>query len=567
MTRRLAIIGGGSSGLVTLKYALDELDGWEIVCFEKSDSVTGCWGSPPDGFVSTSTRYATQFACFPVFDAHVQPRQPDSESARERCPEFFCDQEYGGYLNSFADHFSLRPHIRTRTKVESLRQADGRWRLTIDGPDGTQREDFDAVAICTGLVDQVRETDCPVETLKDWRGVDEIRGRRVVVVGGGESGVDLAHRLARPELQNDVFLSLRSGIRVSPRYHPIRGVPSDFLRNRLLLSFDPGLRSSIGGAFVAARIRFQEVFERLFPHRIARKPSESMSAVERRKHWDLRLTRAAKGKLFDVYHNKTDDFLGAVGEGRIRIIGPNVDEAWSDFFEFQSSERHSVDPDLVVPAIGYRNGLEPLTGGQIRLRDFFLGCVHTTFPTLFAIGFARPVIGNIPSISEMQARFAVGVLSGRVKRTLQWPSEHVKLRRTLEERFRSLDTDAAYPVEMFPYCDELARRLGTYPSLRRLGSWRQWAHVQLEPASTRHYVVPGFGHTDHTSVRAGLNQTERVSVPAGVDQAARTSVPIYSPPILTLILLALKPLDFLVRGWRRATFQSRSGRSGPKTPR
>jgi cation diffusion facilitator CzcD-associated flavoprotein CzcO len=54
-SRRLAIVGGGSSGLVTLKHALDALPDWEIVCFEKSATTTGCWGDPYPGFVSTST--------------------------------------------------------------------------------------------------------------------------------------------------------------------------------------------------------------------------------------------------------------------------------------------------------------------------------------------------------------------------------------------------------------------------------------------------------------------------------------------------------------------------------
>ena len=51
--RRLAIIGAGSSGLITLKHARDALPGWEVVCFEKSNRVHGVWGHPYRGFVST----------------------------------------------------------------------------------------------------------------------------------------------------------------------------------------------------------------------------------------------------------------------------------------------------------------------------------------------------------------------------------------------------------------------------------------------------------------------------------------------------------------------------------
>ncbi len=86
--KRLAIIGCGSSGLIMLKYALDELTDWEIVCFEKSDRITGVWGNPYDGFVSTSTKFTTQFCCFPERDACV-----DEDGGKSRV-EFFRNGEY-----------------------------------------------------------------------------------------------------------------------------------------------------------------------------------------------------------------------------------------------------------------------------------------------------------------------------------------------------------------------------------------------------------------------------------------------------------------------------------------
>lgn len=41
MTRRVAVIGGGSSGLACIKCCLDE--GLEPVCFESSDDIGGLW--------------------------------------------------------------------------------------------------------------------------------------------------------------------------------------------------------------------------------------------------------------------------------------------------------------------------------------------------------------------------------------------------------------------------------------------------------------------------------------------------------------------------------------------
>ena len=147
--KRLAIVGGGSSGLITLKLALDELKDWDIVCFEKSGCITGCWGRPYPGFVSTSTKYTTQFASYPLFSATVNP---DGGQSRE---EFFREGEYGQYLEQFAEKFGLRKHIELNTTVEQVKRGvEGcGWDLSIRGTghETAQSVHFDAVVLCTGF--------------------------------------------------------------------------------------------------------------------------------------------------------------------------------------------------------------------------------------------------------------------------------------------------------------------------------------------------------------------------------------------------------------------------------
>ena len=264
-TKRLAIVGCGSSGLITLKWALEFLPDWDVVAFEASDSPSGCWGHPYDGFTSTSTKFTTQFACFPRYDAKTH-----ADGGRSR-KEFFRDGEYGSYLSDFADHFQLRTHVRLQHAVERIhRTAGGQWRLEVQSSQPLV-ETFDAVVICSGLAERPKPVDADVpqlqgDRLQDALSRNEIHGQTVVVVGGGESAVDFANRLSKPELANQVYLSLHSGIRVSPRYHPVRGVPSDFLRNRLMLSAHPQLRNWLGQVFVESRIRYEDWFRRVFPH-------------------------------------------------------------------------------------------------------------------------------------------------------------------------------------------------------------------------------------------------------------------------------------------------------------
>ncbi len=537
--RRLAIIGGGSSGLICLKYALDFLGDWDIVCFEKSDRIIGCWGNPYPGFVSTSTKYTSQFSCFPPFDAAVKPDGGESRA------EFFRDDEYGQYLERFAERFSLHRNIASQFRVDHMRRGTNGlgWTLTLtclkDGRSETTTAHFDCVVLCTGLAAKPIRIDCDIKILAVSElnhpdGLGHVTNNRIVVIGGGESAVDYANRLSKPKLNNEVFLSLKSGIRVSPRYHPIRGVPSDFLRNRLMLSIHEDIRNWIGQRFVEMRIRYQETFERLFPK--SRPKQESTTTppgttdrnVNRlHKQWAYKLMKAAKDDLFNMFHNKSDDFLDAVAEGRLTIVGAPIDHRFTTFRGFDSDRDQVIDPDLVVPAVGYGAELHELSAGQLQLADFYLGCCHVKYPDLYLVGFARPIIGNIPTISEMQARYVCGLIAGEFRRPLKIEELHRVDLANRRARYKNLNLDAIYPVEMFPYCDQLARLMKAYPSLLSVGSLVSWCRMQLEPATTMHYV-----YRDR-QVR------ERCK-----------SAPIYMPTSLVLLLLALKPLDLAYRIFR-----------------
>ncbi|QDT22512.1 NAD(P)-binding domain-containing protein [Gimesia chilikensis] len=539
--KRLAIIGGGSSGLISLKNALESLNEWEIICYEKSDRIIGCWGNPYPGFVSTSTKYTTQFSCFAPFNANVNPDGGTSRS------EFFRNDEYGQYLEQFAEKFSLQGNILTQHRVDRISRnvdRDG-WELLITDLREEQSESsteyFDCVILCTGLTAQPVQIDCqikmlPLSELNHLDGLGHITEQRIVVIGGGESAVDYANRLAQPELNNKVFLSLRSGIRVSPRYHPIRGVPSDFLRNRLMLSIHENIRNWIGQRFVELRIRYQETFRSLFPAKIVddSSPSEiDQNAREIRKEWAFKLTKAAKDDLFNMFHNKSDDFLDAVGAGRITIVGPPDDNQFNVFRSFDSDQEERIEPTLVVPAVGFQERLSELSEGHIQLSDFYLGCVHATYPDLFLVGFARPIIGNIPSISEVQARYICGLIAETFPRPADIEALHRADAISRKVRFKHLRLESIYPVEMFPYCDQLARLMNTFPTMTSIGSLSVWYRMQLTPATTLHYDYrdkPAFEEFGST--------------------------PVYMPKSLILILLLLKPFDLVYRAFRRL-FQRR----------
>ena len=511
--KRLAIIGAGSSGLVTLKHALDRLPGWEIVCFEKGGDTVGCWGNPYPGFISTSTKFTTQFSCYRKWDCEADP------ASRAKREDFFRGAEYGHYLKEFSGAFGLEKNIRLHATVDRITKVEEGWKLWM----GEGTEVFNHVIVCTGLAERPRKVKTHLPVL---RSMDELpEGKGIVVVGGGESAADIAHRLAAPELGNRVYLSLKTGIRVSPRYHPIRGVPSDFLRNRLMLSIHRGLRNAIGQKFVEARIRHREKFERAF-HANPEGHAKDEAINARRKQWDARLTAAAKDNLFNVFHTKSDEFLDDVAEGRISIIGPPKGDGFREFSEFDGEGIIEIEPDIVCPMIGYTSGLEDLTDGELRVRDFHLGCLHVRHADMFLVGFARPIIGNVPTISEMQAKLVISLIAGNLERPRDLKARHEQERERVEREFPLLNTEALLPVEMFPYCDQLASMLDILPTVRKVGL-RRWWKIMRAPASTLHYLDDDY------------------------DADAVDSQRVHSPPLITGLLVLIKLIDLVYRRMRR----------------
>ena len=295
-----------------------------------------------------------------------------------------------------------------------------------------------------------------------------------------------------------------------------------------MLSIHPDVRNWLGEWFVRGRIRFERGlgFRR-------RKSKSSTIAVDlqrqsrRKRDWAMRLHLAAGEDLFDMFHNKSDGFLDSVADGRIRIIGPPKDDSWQSFDQFQRIDRVvHVAPDTIVPAIGFQSSLTTLFEPAVELGDFYLGCIHTEFDHLFAVGFARPVIGNIPSISEMQANLVCRILAGKVPRPDDIKRKAVADWNQKRKRFTTLAQRLTwvYPVEMFDYCDRLASEMRMMPTLRRCGSLSLWVKTRLAAASTWAYFV------DQPPIRTRLRDAP-VHLPWGIDwravvaQATRLDLP------------------------------------------
>ncbi|KAG5732452.1 Flavin-containing monooxygenase FMO GS-OX-like 4 [Termitomyces sp. T112] len=198
--KAICIIGAGPVGLAALKVLLDSSQyrsgEWKTTVFEARDELGGVWlpaPIPPTGEPPESSIYAslTTNIPHPVMAYTSYPFAPSTA--------LFPDAKVVlKYLNDYADHFHLRPHIQFKTTVKKVVWNASRWEVTTSANTVLS---FDLVMVCNGHYRIPRYPDTPGMTqwLSSGRASHSATyrhpydmGDTVLVVGGGPSGQDIS---------------------------------------------------------------------------------------------------------------------------------------------------------------------------------------------------------------------------------------------------------------------------------------------------------------------------------------------------------------------------------------
>ncbi|HEY6727083.1 MAG TPA: NAD(P)-binding domain-containing protein [Polyangiaceae bacterium] len=216
---KVCVVGAGPSGLTALKALAGS--GLSVDCFEQADRIGGLWAlhvrlgkgdlektSAYRSLHINTSRERTQFSDFPM-PAHY----PDYPAHHQIC----------AYLEAYADRFALRKHIRLNTTVAQVAPRDaGGYTVTLASGEQLQ---YDAVVVANGhhtdpyWPELPGRFDGPLFHARDYLDPDhpiELRGRRVLVVGFGNSAVDIAAELAYAGA--GVTLSVRRGAHIIPKW-------------------------------------------------------------------------------------------------------------------------------------------------------------------------------------------------------------------------------------------------------------------------------------------------------------------------------------------------------------
>jgi hypothetical protein len=361
----VCVIGAGASGLTAIKN-LREL-GFEVDCFERETNIGGAWNwrhSRSPVYASThliSSKPFTQFPDFPM---------PDS------WPEYPAHAQVNEYLGRYADHFGLREHVWFGTEVSSIEPAsDDRWDVTTrpsgGGVERVQR--YAAVVIANGHnwspkiptypgMDAFRGEMIHASSYKDY---STLRNRKVLVVGGGNTGCDIAVEAAMQAQR--CWHSTRRGYWYVPKF--LFGRPAD-----------------------QVNVSMQRLPLRLRQWLVARTLNATVGDLSR---YGL---PKPDHRPYETHPIVNSQLLYFIGHGGITPVG-QIREFDYDGAVLDSGER--IEPDLVIFATGYLPRFEFL-GADVLDADkngrptLHLHTFSRKHPTLSVIGMVQPDAGVFP---------------------------------------------------------------------------------------------------------------------------------------------------------------------------
>jgi dimethylaniline monooxygenase (N-oxide forming) len=191
--RNVAIIGAGVAGLQTARQLVEA--GIDCTIFERADSVGGVWRENYDDFGLQVPKGLYEFPGFPY------PQDQDWDL-------FPRGAQVQHYIESYAEAHGLMRLIRFGTTVQGLEPLMGKrgWAVRFKREGTLVLEEFDYCVTCTGMYSSVphlprhKGAECfKGEILHSCTFMDkeQVKGKKVVVVGGGKSAVDNAVSAAK----------------------------------------------------------------------------------------------------------------------------------------------------------------------------------------------------------------------------------------------------------------------------------------------------------------------------------------------------------------------------------
>ena len=361
----VVVIGAGQAGIASALALMDR--GIAAIVVDEADQVASRWQGRYDRLRLNSSRPTSHL-----------PGRPYPKGT----PMFPTRDQVVEHIQGHARDAGLELLLGTR--VERLSRGNGGWTVeTGNGELGARQ-----VVLATGYEDEPLVPDWDgresfagdVIHSADYRNADRFESRKVLVVGPGCSGMEIAHDLAMGGAAK-VWLAVRTPPTIISRAGP-GGLPGEWIGMALL--YFP-TRFADAFARFGSRQDFGDLNEYGLPV-----PEEGLMTRFRR-----------DGTVPSIVDSEVID---AIKEGAVEVVGA-VESLDSTGVALADGSR--VEPDAIICATGYRRALEPLVG--------HLGVLD--YRGRPAIAAPKPAAAGLRFVGYTSRPGALGFMSRQAKRS------------------------------------------------------------------------------------------------------------------------------------------------------
>jgi dimethylaniline monooxygenase (N-oxide forming) len=371
------VIGAGCAGLAVIKQLNDR--GIAVEAFEQGSDLGGNWRY---GNEAGSGAYAS-------LRTNVSRRRMQYPSMHmpKSYGDFVHHSDMASYFDAYADENGLRRHIRFSSRVEQIEpDAGGGWTVRLS--DGSARR-YRAVVVANGhdwdphFPEFRGHSSAETSHARDYRTPDSFAGKRALVVGSGQSAIEIATEIS--SVCERTYIAVRGGTHVIPRY--VLGETYDRADFGINTRLPFGLVEAAFGAMLS----------------LTRQPQPSQLGFPVPDH-----------SLLEELPALSSDLGAALRDGAI-TVKPNIAELAGAEVVFEDGSRAEVD--AIVYATGYRISFPFLSRQLIAARGkelpLYRRIAAPGLPGLYFAGLVDAPSGMLP-IVEAQGAWIADVLAGRL---------------------------------------------------------------------------------------------------------------------------------------------------------